>query len=139
MISIDWALFVSAFLSATLLPGGSEALLLLKLHEGQPWLPLILVATAGNLLGSLVTYAMGRAGNLVLHRRLLRINEQSLARAEAWFGRWGLPSLLLVWLPVVGDPLCLVAGLFRVGPLPFIVLVGAGKLARYGFLAWLMI
>ena len=134
---MDWALFASAFLSATLLPGSSEALLLLKLDGGQPWLPLVAVATAGNLLGSLVTYGLGRAGNLVLHRRWLRIDEHQLARAEAWFKRWGLPSLLLAWLPIVGDPLCLVAGLFRVHPVPFVVLVGAGKLARYGFLAWL--
>ena len=130
-------MFSSAFLSATLLPGSSEALLLFSVSEGEPWLPLLLVATAGNLLGSLVTFGMGRAGNLVLHRRWLRIGEGEVVRAEAWFRRWGLPSLLLAWLPVVGDPLCLVAGLFRVHPLPFVILVGLGKLARYGFITWL--
>ena len=134
---MDWTLFGSAFLSATLLPGSSEALLLFRLSEGQPWLPLLLVATAGNLLGSLVTFGIGRAGNLVLHRRWLRIDERDVARAEAWFRRRGLPSLLLAWLPVVGDPLCLVAGLLRVHPVPFVVLVGLGKLARYGFITWL--
>ena len=136
---MDLPLFASAFLSATLLPGSSEALLLLRLTENAAWLAPVLTATAGNLLGSLVTYGMGRAGNAVAHRRWLRVSDRDLARAEAWFGRWGQPSLLLAWLPVIGDPLCLLAGLLRVGPLSFVVLVGVGKLARYGFLAWLVV
>lgn len=135
---MDWALFFSAFVSATLLPGSSEAMLLFRLAQGDPWGALVLTATAGNLLGSLVTYAMGRAGNIALHARWLRISERDLSRAENWFGRWGNPSLLLAWLPVVGDPLCLLAGLLRVGPLRFLVLVGLGKLARYAFLAWVV-
>jgi len=134
----DWALFASAFLSATLLPGSSEALLLLRLNEGGDAVSLVLSATAGNLLGSLLTYAMGRGGNVLLHRRWLRIDEQALARAERWFGRWGLPTLLLAWLPVVGDPLCLLAGVLRLHPAWFVVLVGCGKLARYAALAWLV-
>ena len=135
---MDWTLFVSAFLSATLLPGSSEALLLVRLGEGHPWLPAVVTATAGNLLGSLLTYGMGRAGNTALHSRWLRIDVREVARAEAWFRRWGRPSLLLAWLPVVGDPLCLVAGLLRVRLASFAVLVGVGKLARYAFLAWLV-
>lgn len=94
---MDWSLFLSAFLSATVLPGSSEALLLLRLHEGDPWLAAVSTATAGNLLGSLVTYGMGRAGNAVLHARWLHISEVDLRRAEGWFARWGLPSLLLAW------------------------------------------
>ena len=138
-IAFDWPLFVSAFLSATLLPGSSEALLLLRLAEGGTPTSLVLVATAGNLLGSLVTYATGRGGNLLLHRRWLRIDEVDLARAEKWFSRWGLPTLLLAWLPVIGDPLCLLAGLLRVRIAWFILLVGLGKLGRYAALAWLMV
>lgn len=134
---MEWPLFFSALLSATLLPGSSEALLLYQLSQGGAVPPLVLSATAGNLLGSLITYGMGRAGNSALHRRWLGIDEQQLARAERWFGRWGRPSLLLAWLPVVGDPLCLVAGLLRAPWIWFLVLVGIGKLARYAFLAWL--
>ena len=133
---MDWSLFASALLSATLLPGSSEALLLYRLGEGGGVLMPVLSAAAGNLLGSLVTYVMGRAGNTLLHRRWLRVDEKDLARAEAWFKRWGLPVLLLAWLPVIGDPLCLFAGLLRVEPLRFVILVGLGKLARYAFLAW---
>jgi len=136
---MDWSLFVSAFLSATLLPGGSEVLLVLRLSEqGPAWQP-VLVATLGNLLGSLVTYAMGRAGNAALRRRLLRIGDRELLRAETWFRRWGAPSLLLAWLPIIGDPLCLVAGLLRFHPVLFVLLVGTGKLARYAILAALAV
>lgn len=133
---MDWPLFLSALLSATLLPGGSEALLLYRLQQGGDSSWLVLSATSGNLLGSLVTYAMGRAGNAALHRRWLRIDEAQVQRAERWFARWGRPGLLLAWLPVVGDPLCLVAGLLRVSVVWFVLLVGAGKLARYAFIAW---
>lgn len=137
MIALDWALFISAFLSATLLPGSSEALLLLRLNEGQAASGLVMSATVGNLLGSLLTYAMGRGGNLLLHRRWLRIDDTALRRAERWFDRWGRPTLLLAWLPVVGDPLCLLAGILRVHPGWFVLLVGCGKFARYALLAWL--
>lgn len=133
--AIDWGLFASAFLSATLLPGSSEALLLLRLAQGEDAGMLVLVATAGNLLGSVLTYLMGWSGNRLLHQRFLRISEADVARAERWFARWGKPSLLLAWLPVVGDPLCFLAGMLRAPLLWFVVLVGVGKLGRYAFLA----
>lgn len=136
---MDWSLFISALLSATLLPGSSEALLLYKLSEGGAVFTGVLSASAGNLMGSIITYSLGRAGNIALHRRWLRIDEHDMTRAEAWFRRWGLYSLLLAWLPVVGDPLCLFAGLLRVGLLWFVILVGVGKLARYAFLAWITV
>jgi len=136
---LDWTLFASAFLSATLLPGSSEAMLLLRLQGEVAPTALVLTATLGNLLGSLVTYGLGRLGNTATHARWLRIDSADMARAEAWFKRWGRPALLLAWLPVVGDPLCLVAGLLRVGLTSFVLLVGLGKLARYAFLAGLSI
>lgn len=135
---MDWTLFATSLLSATLLPGGSEALLLYRLTEGGDAAALVATATAGNLIGSLITYALGRIGNAAVHRRWLRIDEGAVARAEAWFGRWGLPSLLFAWLPVVGDPLCLAAGLLRVHPGWFILLVGIGKVGRYTVLALLV-
>lgn len=132
--AIDWTLFGSALLSSTLFPGGSEALLLYRLHQGADPVAAVLTATAGNVLGSLITYAMGRFGRAAVtppsEKAALR-----LARAERWFKRFGRPSLLFAWLPVVGDPLCLVAGVLRVGVPVFLVLVTAGKLARYAVLA----
>ncbi|HXH72607.1 MAG TPA: YqaA family protein [Mariprofundaceae bacterium] len=133
---MDWSLFISALISATLFPGGSEALLLYRLHEGGNAVSLVLVATAGNVLGSLITYGMGRLGNEAVHRRWLRMSPKDIERAEQWFGRYGQPALLFAWLPIVGDPLCLVAGLLRSHLLLFLVLVTAGKLARYTVLAW---
>ena len=133
---MDWTLFSSALLSATLLPGSSEALLLYRLGEGAAAHVAVLTATAGNLLGSLVTYTMGRGGNSLLHRRWLRIDAHDLERAERWFNRWGIAVLLLAWLPVIGDPLCLLAGLLRVDMARFVILVGLGTLVRYAFIAW---
>lgn len=113
--------------------------MLYRLAVGGFWLPLVMTATAGNLPGSLITDGMGRLGNEALHRRWLRFSPAELSRAETWFGRWGRPALVLAWLPVIGDPLCLVAGLLRVSPVLFVLLVGVGKLVRYAFLAWLVI
>jgi len=138
---MDWALFFAALVSATFFPGGSEALLLYDLHAGDAPLILLLTATAGNVLGSLITYTMGRFGNVALHRdkvsRWLRMSAERVARAEAWFKRYGKAALLFAWLPVLGDPLCLVAGLLRFPVFIFLLMVTLGKLARYGFLIWI--
>jgi len=80
---------------------------------------------------------MGRFGRRVVPRGSEK-NERRMARAERWFLRYGRPSLLLAWLPLIGDPLCLVAGVLRVGVGSFLLLVTLGKLARYAALAWLM-
>ena len=131
---MDWALFFSALLSATLLPGGSEALLLYRLHAGGDPVVLVAIATAGNVIGSLITYAIGRLGNRAIHQRWLGISAAQIDRAEQWFSRYGTPALLFAWLPVVGDPLCLVAGLLKSQLLCFTLLVTMGKLGRYAFL-----
>ena len=133
---MDWSLFFSALISSTLFPGGSEALLLYKLNEGGDAIALVVIATVGNVLGSLITYGMGRLGNEAVHKRWLRMDEKKVARAEKWFTRYGMPSLLLAWLPVVGDPLCLVAGLLRSHIGVFLLLVTLGKAARYTVIAW---
>ncbi len=136
---MDWSLFLSALISSTLFPGGSEALLLYKLNEGGDAFVLVVIATVGNVLGSLITYGMGRLGNEAAHKKWLRMDAAKVARAEAWFGTYGMPSLLLAWLPVVGDPLCLVAGLLRCHLLYFLILVTIGKAARYAFITWAFI
>lgn len=134
---MDWTLFGSALLSSTLFPGGSEALLLYRLHQGADPLASVAAATAGNVLGSLVTYGMGRFGRRIVPHGSEK-TVRRMARAERWFLRYGRPSLLLAWLPLVGDPLCLVAGILRVGVGSFLLLVTLGKLTRYAALAWLM-
>ena len=100
---------------------------------------LVIVATVGNVLGSLITYGMGRLGNEAVHKKWLRMDEAKVARAETWFEKYGQPSLLLAWLPIVGDPLCLVAGLLRSNVGLFLLLVTIGKAARYAAIAWVFL
>jgi membrane protein YqaA with SNARE-associated domain len=128
-------LFVSAFTSATLLPGSSEAALiaLLALGRGDAGL-LVVVATAGNVLGSCVNWVLGRFFSSFRDRRWFPVDEKSYERAAAWFRRYGVWSLLLSWLPIIGDPLTAVAGALRVDFLWFVILVSLGKAARYGFI-----
>ncbi len=132
---MDWILFGSAFASATVLPGTSEFLLSVRLQSGADPTTAVATATVGNILGSTVTFGTGLLGLTVLQRRWLRISPAALRRAREHFQRFGWPALLLAWLPVVGDALCLAAGAVRF-PLPgFLLLVAAGKAARYAFIA----
>ncbi len=119
------ALFASSFLSATVLPGNSEAVLLVLLmtKSATMWAA-IGVATLGNTLGGLTTYALGR----VLPRR-------ADARALAWLRRYGPPILVFSWLPVVGDVLCAGAGWLRLNPWLSTLFMATGKFARYWMLA----
>src|SRR5262245_20906967 len=105
-----FGLFLSAFLSATLLPGFSEVALgsLLVLGNSNPAL-LVAVATAGNVLGSVVNWALGRWFAHYADRRWFPIKPGAYARAVGWYNRFGLWSLLFSWVPVVGDPLTAVA------------------------------
>jgi membrane protein YqaA with SNARE-associated domain len=136
------ALFLSAFLSATLLPGTSEAVLVAMLAAGQgnPVL-LIAVATAGNVLGSCVNWLFGRFFAHFRERRWFPVSPGAMARAERWYRRYGVWSLLFAWVPIVGDPLTVVAGVLRTDLGWFLPLVTIGKFARYlavagGFLWW---
>jgi membrane protein YqaA with SNARE-associated domain len=131
------ALFGISFLASTLLPLGSEWLLVVMLMKGYDPVSSVLTATAGNTLGACTTWLVGRYGGDWLLGRLFRISERQRQRAEAWYGRYGVLSLLFSWLPVVGDPLCLVGGLLNIRFPVFLVLAGAGKLIRYAVIAWL--
>lgn len=131
MVSSLWWVFLISLLSATLLPGGSEVLVAAQVCLGGSSLLLWLAATVGNTLGSFINWGMGR---FLLHyegRRWFPIKPQQRLKAEVWFKRWGKWSLFFAWLPVVGDPLTLVAGVLRVHWLTFLLLVGVGKALRY--------
>ncbi len=131
-------LFMAAFLGATLVPVSSEVAFVAALAGGVPPLPALLVASAGNALGALVNYGLGALFAEKIERKLEA--NQSGRRALGWTRRWGRWSLLGSWLPVVGDPLCLAAGLVRV-PLWFFALVGIGtRVARYAVILqlWLL-
>ena len=130
-------LFLSAFLSATLLPGSSEALLtgLLVAGHGVPWL-LLAAAVTGNVLGSLVNWICGRFLAAFRDRKWFPVSPRRYAQAAGWFERYGVWSLLFAWAPVVGDPLTVIAGALRVRLLPFLTLVTIGKFLRYLFVLW---
>lgn len=129
-------LFASAFGAATLLPLQSEAVLAgLLLLGGQPVWLLLAVATAGNVLGSVLNWLLGRSIERFRDRRWFPVNEDRLQRAQAAYHRFGRWSLLLSWAPIIGDPLTLVAGVMR-EPLPsFVAIVLVAKLGRYLVLA----
>jgi len=129
-----WALFVSALISSTLLPGGSEALLALQISQAQypVWL-LLVAATTGNVLGSMLTFAMG--GWVARRYPLRALEKPAQQRAKRWLERFGPFSLLLAWLPLIGDPLCLVAGWLRFAWLPSLVMITLGKTIRYLLIA----
>ena len=133
-------LFLAAFAAATLLPAQSEALLAGLLLSGRyETALLILSATAGNVLGSVVNWLLGRSLERFSGRRWFPVGPAALEKAKAWYRRWGRWTLLFSWLPVVGDPLTLVAGVLR-EPFPiFLALVTIAKLGRYLVLAALVL
>jgi membrane protein YqaA with SNARE-associated domain len=136
---IDWglpALFCVSFLAATVLPIASEWLLAALVARQVDLTAAVAIATTGNTLGAITTWAIGMWGGMWIMRRWLRISGSDRLRAERWYARWGSWSLLLAWLPVVGDPLCLVGGLLKVPLLRFTLLVATGKAARYVVVAW---
>lgn len=125
-------LFASAFLAATLIPGSSEAaLVLLASRHPDSWPALFLVALAGNTLGALFNYGLGRGFMHFADRRWFPASRLRIEQASQWFNHYGLWVLLLSWLPIVGDPLTVVAGLLRVRLSWFLILVAIGKAARY--------
>ena len=133
---------MAALIAATLLPAQSEAVLVALLLEGAhpAWL-LIAVATAGNVLGSVVNWVLGRFLLRLRDRPWFPVSDRALARAQTRYARWGRWSLLGAWLPVVGDPLTVVAGVMREPFASFLVLVTLAKGGRYlalvcGVLAW---
>ncbi len=129
-------LLLTAFLSATLLPGSSEALLsgLVLLEEYDPFL-LLAFATTGNVLGAVFNWFCGLFLMSFQDRRWFPVSKTQITKATAWYQKYGLWSLLLAWMPIIGDPLTVVAGILRAPFLPFLLMVTAGKLVRY----WLII
>lgn len=129
------ALFLLSFLASTVIPLGSEWLVVtLILQSYQPEY-VVAVAAAGNYLGACTTYLVGLWGAGFLIQKVLGIDEAALARAQLFYRRYGSWSLLFSWLPVIGDPLCLVGGALRINFILFSLLVFAGKLARYAVIA----
>lgn len=131
------ALFFLSFLAATVLPLGSEWLLVAMVAGAFDPTSSVLVATAGNTLGACTTYAIGLWGGAYLIHRVLRMDEASQTKAHRYYAKWGQWSLLLSWVPVIGDPLCLIGGIAGVRFPLFLLFILIGKFSRYAVLAWL--
>jgi len=125
-------LFLSAFLAATILPFSSEVVLGgMTAAGGFDWLFLWIVATAGNTLGAMVNWVLGRWCLHWQDRKWFPFKADDLEKADRWFAKWGVWSLLLSWVPIIGDPITFAAGFLRVNFWLFAILVLIAKGGRY--------
>ena len=135
-LGIYAGLFITAFAAATILPMQSEAVLIaLLLADTHPPWALVAVASIGNVAGSVINWLLGRGIERFRDRRWFPVKAAALDRAQRWYQRYGKWSLLLSWVPIIGDPLTVAAGILR-EPLPvFLMLVTLAKVGRYLVLA----
>jgi membrane protein YqaA with SNARE-associated domain len=126
------SLFAISFLAATILPFSSELTLAgLIATSDYDNLLLLIVASFGNILGSVLNWALGSYSRNLTTKKWFPFKETQIERSSKWFRKFGKWSLLFAWVPVLGDPLTLVAGILRVKFIDFIILVAIGKVSRY--------
>jgi membrane protein YqaA with SNARE-associated domain len=131
-------MFWMGFLAATVLPIASEWLVIALVAKGADPLLVLTSATFGNYAGACTTYLIGIFGSDFAIKRVLKISDESRGRAERLYEKYGSLSLLLSWVPIVGDPLCLIGGLLKVNFIKYSILVFIGKLARYSILVFVI-
>ena len=133
------SLFVISFLAATILPFSSELTLAgLIATSNYDNLLLLMVASFGNVLGSVVNWALGFYSRNLTTKKWFLFEDKQIENSSKWFSKFGKLSLLFAWVPVIGDPLTLVAGLFRVEFTEFLILVTIGKVSRYVVIFYLL-
>ena len=133
------SLFTISFLAATIIPFSSELTLAgLIATSNYDNLLLLILASSGNVLGSVVNWALGFYSRNLTTKKWFPFKETQIERSSQWFKKFGKWSLLFAWVPIIGDPLTLVAGLLRVRFLDFIILVAIGKVSRYVIVFYLM-
>jgi membrane protein YqaA with SNARE-associated domain len=125
-------LFFAAMAAGAILPVPSEAafVAVLLTSDNPAWIA-VTVATVGNVIGSVINWLIGLGIERLRDKPWFPFSEASLARAEAWYHRYGRWSLLFSFVPIIGDPLTVVAGIMRERFWPFLLLVGIAKLGRY--------
>jgi len=124
-------LFLISFLAATILPLSSEVVLCFLLLNGFNPILSVSIATVGNVLGSYTNYALGFWGGLLLIKKVLKMSEEEVIKAQHRFNKYGVGCLFFAWVPVIGDPLTVVAGMLKINLFLFFSLVTSGKLIRY--------
>jgi len=130
-MDVYFGLFLTAFVSATLLPGASEVAVVALMQQQYDVLMLWGFATAGNTLGAVVNFYMGRYLVHYQNKPWFPFKKESLHRSQQWFKRYGSWSLLFAWMPIVGDGLTFIAGIMNINVGFFLLLVSIGKGARY--------
>ena len=136
--SLHWIVFTSGLVSSTLLPGNSEAVFSISVIDApEHATTLLLAVTLGNTLGGVISWGMGRL--IAIRYPAQDLVKPAHARAVTTIRRWGGPALLLSWVPVIGDPLCVAAGWLKTAPLSSLLYIATGKLIRYALLLWLII
>ena len=130
---VYFILFITAFISATLFPLGSEALLIYDITQGYNIYLLLFFATFGNSLGSIVNYFLGLKGEEYLLKKSL-IKESYIIKCKKYFDKYGLYTILFSWLPIIGDPITFVAGILKYDFKKFLIFVIIAKFSRYLFL-----
>ena len=126
-------LFITSLISATLFPLGSEALLIYDIKEGYNLYLLLLFATIGNSLGSVINYFLGLKGEEYLLKKSL-IKESYITKFKKYFDKYGLYTILFSWLPIIGDPITFMAGILKYDFKKFLIFVIIAKFSRYLFL-----
>ena len=133
------SLFIISFLAATILPFSSELTLAgLVATSNYDNLLLLIVASLGNVLGSVVNWILGFYSRNLSKKKWFPFKDEQIERSSKWFNKFGRWSLLFAWVPIIGDPLTLVAGLLRVKFLEFLILVMIGKISRYLVIFYLL-
>jgi membrane protein YqaA with SNARE-associated domain len=131
------SLFFSALIAATVFPAQSEMVLVYLVQQAaHPVWALVVVASIGNVLGSVINYALGYSVHRFKDRRWFPASPQQMDRAQAFYAKWGRYSLLASWVPIIGDPITVVAGVLRDRFLVFLILVAIAKSGRYVVLAY---
>ena len=133
------SLFVISFLAATILPFSSELTLAgLMATSSYDNLLLLAVASLGNILGSVVNWILGFYSSNLSAKKWFPFKDKQIEKSSKWFNKFGRWSLLFAWVPIIGDPLTLAAGLLRVKFIEFLILVTIGKVSRYSAIFYLL-
>ena len=132
-------LLIISFLAATILPLSSELVLLtMLLTDSFDKYLLLVVASFGNIFGSSVNWYLGKKILIFKDKKWFPVNEKQIAKSEMYFKKYGIWSLLLAWVPIIGDPLTVIAGILRVNFFTFLLLVSVSKTSRYIFLIFII-
>lgn len=132
-------LFIASFLASTILPLGSEVLVVLLINRGFDTVLIIMIASVGNYLGACTTYYLGLRGRTDVIEKFFSISEEQLKRTDRLFSKYGTFLLLFTWMPLIGDAIAATGGILKLDFKTYSIYVFMGKLARYMILAYITV